>query len=255
MESLWPIIIIWVLFAIFGRKRQPRRPATTLEPRAPAPRSSQQQKGGFLDELNKALEELKRAERQALKPAARAAGEPRTSAGAARSYLEQRRQAAQGGGGSKGGRLKPGQRLEVYLPGAPVPERVTRPQPSPLLDEDEDLSSEQEQAVSLEGIADYDDEAEQVAAARAKAAERVARREESSEDLSATQLARRAERAPATAIGSVSEHRDWHLRVAADRADQPVRAPRASPLARWADGTIRSAVVLSEILGRPAGDR
>lgn len=44
-------------------------------------------------------------------------------------------------------------------------------------------------------------------------------------------------------------------RVIAGPVTQVVHSVRVNPLRRYADGTLRSAVVLSEILGRPIADR
>lgn len=138
--------------------------------------------------------------------------------------------------------------------------------PRGLDDDDADKSSEDELVASLEGV-DYDEQAEQLVGARRRGADREVRRDVSVEELSAEQVTRRAARVD-EAIGGRAEHEEWHERVQARDVQprpgqvpgapapaRPVGAARASLLARFATGSVRDAVVLSEILGRPRGAR
>jgi hypothetical protein len=119
---------------------------------------------------------------------------------------------------------------------------------------------------SLEGVA-YDEQAERLVEARRRGADREVRRDVSLEGLSAEQATRRAARVD-EAIGGRAEHEEWHKRVQVrDVQPRPGQVPgapapvrpggtaRAGPLARFATGSVRDAVVLSEILGRPRGVR
>ena len=114
-----------------------------------------------------------------------------------------------------------------------------------------DMSSE-ETVVSLEGK-DYDNEAEAIIARRRAAAERQVRDESSQEELSTLQRARREARQDVT-IGSQAEHDEWHAQLAAGAPEDATRRG-ANPLARFTDGSLRSALILGEILGRPRGER
>ncbi len=251
MEGLWPLIILWVLaMLIGGRKKRP--PAGTPAPGGEAPGPQ-----GLSGDLLSALQQLKRAEQEARQrampgsapppPPPAPVAEPSARSARATAYLEERKR--------KGGTtIKRGQRLDVFTPGPARPDRAVRRPVRPLEDDDADKSSEFEPVVeTLEGR-DYDDEAQRIIDERRKVAERHA---VSSEDLSEAQLARRGERAD-VAIGGRAEHKEWHDRVAGTTAPQPGRAGEAKPrgrLARFADGSARSAIVLSTILGRPLSAR
>ena len=212
-----------------------------------------------MGELSRALAELKRAEQEVLQdrkappPGQPAAG---PDAATARRALEQRKAApsvVRGQGAIRAGVAKGGDLVKrrVFMPKPkPAPGRVNRP-----VEYDPDQAFEDPTIISLEGL-DYDAAAEQVVQTRIKAAElRDAQREDASlEEMSAAQLARRADRAPAAAIGGKTEHEAWH-----QRRDAVVKAPEAKPaasrLSRFGGGRIREAIVLSEILGRPVGER
>jgi hypothetical protein len=139
----------------------------------------------------------------------------------------------------------------VFLPGEGRRKPVVRPQ-RPLEDDDAEKSSEDASVMSLEGT-DYDLEAEQIAAARWKAADRGARSEGSAEVLRAAQAARRAGRTPVP-LGTAAEHAAWYQEIGAAPPPKPAQ-PRRGRLARWADGSVKGAVVLGEILGRPGSAR
>jgi hypothetical protein len=246
MEGLWWIVALWVIAALFGGRR--RRPASP-------PAETGESGSGLSNEFLRALEELKRAEQEAERRLTGTAPQQReapTSVAAASTereakyYLEQRKQAARR-------KVQPGQRLEVFVPrGEPARGRPPRRSARPLETAADTRSSEIEPVVVPLESRDYDEEAQRIVAERRRAAEREG---VSIEGLSEAQLARRGER-PAVAIGGAAEHAEWHERLeATGRA--PARAGRAerNPLARFADGSLRSAVVLSEILGPPLGER
>ncbi len=254
MEGLWPIIILWVLAALFsGKKKKPQAPGASATGGAPGARQD------LSTDLASALEQLKQAElkvvrQQESRPQqeARERAAPdrdareRAAKERAQAYLEQQRRKA-------AGRPASGKRGQVFLPGGQAgghADRVVRRPVRALEDDDADKSSELEPAVvTLEGR-DYDEEAERIVAERRKAAERHS---VSREALSEGQMARRAER-PAVAIGGQDEHAAWHQRAEIGKA--PAAAPKAvSPLARYADGSLRSAMILSEVLGKPLAER
>lgn len=240
MENLWPILILWVAAAIFSaaRKKRPQPPRAETAPGEPQP--------SLFGDLNRALEQLKRAEEEARR---KQQGEsPRLlqdDAAHAKAYLEQRKQATQG-------RKKP--ERKVFLPKEKPARasRITRA-PMPLADDDADKSSETEAVEVL----DYDAEAEAVARVRLRPADQRTRRDVSVEEMSEEQVARRTADRGGAAIGGATEHREWHQRQVADaqtlRASVP--APRRGVLARFADGSLRGAIVLGEILGRPVSGR
>ncbi len=239
MENLWPILILWVAAAIFSaaRKKRPQPPRAEAAPGEPQP--------SLFGDLNRALEQLKRAEEEARR---KQQGEsPRLlqdDAAHAKAYLEQRKQAAQG-------RKQP--ERKVFLPKEKPARasRITRA-PMPLADDDADKSSETEAVEVL----DYDAEAEAVARLRLRPADQGTQRDVSVEGMSEKQAARRSAR-PAVAIGGVAEHAQWHERqvVDAQTLRTSVPAPRRGVLARFADGSLRGAIVLGEVLGRPASGR
>lgn len=239
MENLWPILILWVAAAIFSaaRKKRPQPPRAEAAPGEPQP--------SLFGDLNRALEQLKRAEEEARR---KQQGEsPRLlqdDAADAKAYLEQRKQAAQG-------RKQP--ERKVFLPKEKPARasRITRA-PMPLADDDADKSSETEAVEVL----DYDAEAEAVARLRLRPADQGTQRDVSVEGMSEKQAARRSARPP-VAIGGVAEHAQWHERqvVDAQTLRTSVPAPRRGVLARFADGSLRGAIVLGEVLGRPASGR
>ncbi len=248
MEGLWPLIILWVLaMLIGGRKKRP--PAGTPAPGGEAPGPQ-----GLSGDLLSALQQLKRAEQEARErampgsaPPPAPVAEPSARAARAKAYLEERKR--------KGGAtIKRGQRLDVFTPGPARADRAVRRPVRSLEDDDADKSSEFEPVVeTLEGR-DYDDEVQRIIDERRKVAERHA---VSREELSEAQLARRGQRSD-VAIGGRAEHKEWHDRIASTAAPQPGSAGEAKPrgrLARFADGSARSAVILAEILGEPLGSR
>ena len=117
-----------------------------------------------------------------------------------------------------------------------------------------------EDVSTVEGVADYDEDAGRIIEARrqAVAARRQRREERSAEELTPEQLARRGARQD-IAIGGKAEHDAWHLEMRATETAQQLRRgsdgadKAARVLRRLADGSARGAVVLSEILGRPRG--
>jgi hypothetical protein len=254
MEGLWPILILWVVFALLGGARKKRPPQRTPGVGS-SPEEARLAGGSMMDQMRRAMEELKRAQEEAKRRS-----EAGASAGGqqelAREWLEQRE-----------AKRKPERRPEpprrrtaavqkverkVFLP--KPQERVVRRPVRPLEDDDADKSSEDATVVSLEG-GDYDEEAERLVAERRKAFDRGGRTEASAEQLTAAQLQRRASR-PAIALGGAAEHKAWHDQIVAMPAAGPAApAKRRPPLTRLADGTVRGAVVLSEILGKPLGER
>jgi hypothetical protein len=123
---------------------------------------------------------------------------------------------------------------------------------APLPDADADGQSSEDVA-SLEGF-DYDEQAEKIIATRRLATEhREARVDASSEGLSTLQQARRAGRQD-LAIGGAAEHAEWHDAIGLTGESAKSVKP-AQGLGRFADGTARSAMILSELLGPPVGQR
>ncbi len=242
--GFWPIVVFAIIAMLLGGGK--KKTGRTTAP----PVDGEQGGGGLMSELSKALEELKRAEREA------ARGEDATTAPTAPPPAPTVRRTSvriQGGVARelKGGELV---RRQVFMP-KPKPSRpaggrfVRATQPDP------DQAFEDPTVVSLEQR-DYDDEAEKVVTAReAFAARRAARREESVEEMSAAQKARRADRAPAQAIGGRAEHAAWHEREEAATAGAAVATPAAGRLGRFVRGRMKDAVVLSEILGKPVSQR
>lgn len=235
MESLWPIIVLWIVFSLLGARK--KRQQSTLPPGPTPADATRQVQGGFMEEMQRALEEMKRAAAEQGGQRPKSAGQQETAA----RYLEQRKMAA-------AGRRR---QSAVFLPGEGRRKPVVRPQ-RPLEDDDAEKSSEDEGVVSLEG-SDYDRGADQIAAERAQAADRGARMVGEAEVMSAAQLARRAQRTPVP-LGTASEHAAWHKAIGSPAAAAVV-AQRPGRLGRWADGSLRGAVVLAEILGRPGGTR
>lgn len=159
---------------------------------------------------------------------------------AARRKIERR-----GRGSGAGDRDKKPER-KVYHP-KPVEGRGTsRKQPRYQIEIGGDPT-----VATLEGR-DYDEDAERVVAARRQVAER---RSVSSEALTEAQAARRAGRVEVEPDAE-KRHVEFHGRMAASAAPAPATAVRrSSPLARFADGSLRSAIVLATILNRPVGER
>lgn len=251
--GIWPLIVMAVVAMLLSGKKKPQRSG----PAAPA--GGGESGGGLMSELSRALEELKRAEQEALRgrEAPRQLSPGETSPQAPRQPAQQQRRAvaksitrgqAAPGGGAKGGDLI---KRQVYLPkGKPLPRRTERP-----VETDPDEAFEDPTIISLEGL-DYDDDAARLVDARIRAAalRDVSREDTSLEEMSAAQLSRRADRAPAEAIGGKAEHAAWHARRDAVTT-APAPQPAASRLSRFGGGRMRDAIILSEILGRPVGDR
>jgi len=237
MESLWPIIILWIVFSLLGARK--KRQQRTLPGPAPADATRQAQ-GGFMQEMQRALGEMKRtAEAHGQQQQRHKAAEQEASAAR---YLAQRKLAS---AGRRGGQSAP------FPPGEARRKSLVRPQ-RPLEDDDAEKSSEDADVVSLEG-SDYDLGAERIAAVRKKAADRGARTGGSAEAMTAAQVARRAQRTPVP-LGTATEHAAWHKEIGA-KVVAPAAPRRPERLGRWADGSLRGAVVLAEILGRPGGVR
>ena len=243
-SGIWPVLIFWAVFALIGRaaaankKRAQQQQQPGTGDRAPGTGTVAQ--GGLFAELKRAMEELKRAEAEQRGQAEqRSQTEQRTIAPPAPVFdrEEQQRQLAR-------------KYLEKKKQEA-ARKRAARAKPFAPLPDAADMSSE-DGVVSLEGQ-DYDHEAEAIIQKRRAAAERRQREETSSEELSDQQLARRAARHD-VAIGTQAEHDDWHRQLAASEGPASQRAP-AGPLDRFKDGSLRSAVILGEILGGPAGGR
>lgn len=243
--NIWVLLIIWAAIMILSPKKKRPQPGATGPAGAGEPT-------GLMGQLNRALEELKRAEQEAL---ARRQGTepPRLPPAAPRSGPAPKAAAYRLGTRGEGA---PTVKRQVYYPkGKAVakPGRSVAPRP---IEFDPDQSFEDPTVISLERL-DYDEDAEQLIQARRAAAEqRDGSREDGSvEGMSAAQLARRADRAPAEAIGGIAQHEAWHQKRDAMIAPAPAAEQRSRGLARFAGGRARDAIVLSEILGRPVGDR
>jgi hypothetical protein len=241
-EFPWAIVVfLGVALLLGGRRKTPPQASRRQEsPHEPAP--------SLFGELGRALEQLKRAEAEARR-APQHDVSPRLvqdDAGRAKAYLEQRKQTLKGKA-----RIERKAMVPREQPARPSRAMVSR-SAMPLVDDDADKSSE---AVSLV-TRDYDDDGQQIVAARLSAVDRGARPAGDSEALSATQAARRSAR-PAVAIGGAAEHTQWHQGQAADAQTgrSSVQAPRRGVLARFANGSLRGALVLSEVLGPPVGER
>lgn len=256
MEGLWPIIIFAVIAMLFGGgKKRPRQTTGVVASEREASAQT-----GLMGELNRALQELKQAEREALE---RREGGGDDDEGPLFMQLPKRpsitvrppapkapREQGASSGGTRGGELV---RRKVHLP-KPKPAGAPARPKRPAFAEDPDQAFEDPTVISIEGK-DYDHEAERIVAQRRAAAERGAREETSNEGMSAQQAARRGDRAPAQAIGGKAEHEEWHQRMAAAGQQPAEAARRRSPLGRFATGRARDAVVLSEILGKPLSER
>lgn len=229
--NFWPIVVVWILAVLLGRRKQPARPPASSEKPAIEPPSA------VMGELSRALQELKQAEDLARKKESARPGQGGGSK--AQAYLEHRKQQARG---------------KVFLPqGKPArPGRAKHPSLA-FEDDDADKSSE---ATDVE-VRDYDEEADRIVQARRKLADRGERAQVSLEELSPQQAARRGAVQEGRAIGGAAEHAEWHARQPpeAQAREGTGEAPRRGRLARFADGSMRGALVLSEILGRPMGER
>ena len=252
--GIWPILIFAVLALLLGGgKKKPQRSGTATP-------AGSGEGGGLMSELNRALQELKRAEQEAVRKyeAPRQLSPGEASAQAPRQPAQQQRRVvtksvargqAAPGSGAKGGDLI---KRQVYMPKAkPAPRKTARP-----VEFDPDQSFEDPTVISLERL-DYDDDAEQLVKARIRAAELrdVAREDASVEEMSSAQLARRADRAPAQAIGGQTEHDAWHQRRDAQLVAPAAAKPAVRRLGRFGGTRMRDAIILSEILGRPVGER
>jgi hypothetical protein len=243
MDAFWPIVILWVVLTVVGARKKKPRSQAPVPPRPRAEPAAGRGQGGFLEEMKRALEEMQRAAEE--EERRRAAGGGAGGQASAEAWLETRRQ-----------------ETRATLPAksrgrSPAPARrkpVQRPQ-RPLEDDDADKSSEDPSVASMEGV-DYDADAERIAEERARAADRGAREEVAASAMSSAQLARRGGR-QAVALGGAAEHAEWHRAVATAAAPAPAKAAprRNARLSRWADGSLLGALVLSEVLGRPPGDR
>ena len=234
MDAIWPIVILWVVLTVLGSRKKKAQAAAAAPPRSsggPPPNAQ----GGFLEEMRRSLEEMQRAAAEQGRGKRVAPGPPATLT--AETWLESRRQL--GGAGQS--------RVTAAMRRKPA-QRSTRP----LDDDDAEKSSEDAAVASLE-VTDYDTEVETLVAQRAKAADRGGRAEGSAEGMSEVQSARRVGRQPVP-IGTVKEHAAWHQEIGVPAAAAATARARG-PLARWADGSLRGAVVLSELLGRPVGER
>jgi hypothetical protein len=236
MDAIWPIVILWVVLTVLGARKKKARTQAPVPPRpaaggGPAPSGQ----GGFLEEMRRSLEEMQRAAAEQGRGKGAAPSAPATLP--AETWLESRRQL--GGAGQS--------RLTTPMRRKPVV-RPTRP----LDDDDAEKTSEDATAASLE-VTDYDAELEQLVAKRAKDADRGGRAEGSAEGMSVAQAARRGGREPVP-IGTVKEHAAWHQQIGAPAA-AAAGARGRGPLGRWADGSLRGALILSEVLGRPVGER
>lgn len=242
MEGLWPILILWALAALLGGKK--KRPAPPPGPESPL----EEERAEFGNELQRALAELKNAEAEAKRRAAAitATASPRTTSETrAAEYLEGRKARGRQA-------IGPGQRLEVFTPKDKSRERSVRRPVRPIESADDSMSSEIEPVViSLEGVTDYDLEAEAIVERRRKAAEQ---REHGSDALTSAQVSRRGERLAAP-IGGAKQHAGFHARLDALPAPAVVDSSTRHPLARFGDGSVRSAIILAEILGRPVGEK
>lgn len=251
------IIVIGVIWSLISAaaKKKPRPPGELLPPG-----QGQQRAGGLMGELGRALEELKRAEAEArgLQLPASEQLPPRVPETMpeqkARAYLAE--QKARGEVRTAGARHTDAQvvKRQVFVP---KPRQAPK-RPSVRVPVEDDMSSEDPSVTSMEGR-DYDNEAEKIILARRQRADRGVRRDSSSEELSALQIARRADRTP-RAIGGKVQHEDWHQRrdaaLTAEAAElRAASAKGANPLARYATGRVRDAIVLSEILGKPVSER
>ena len=239
--GIWPVLIFWAVFALIGRAAAANKKKGLAPRPANAPQAGERApQTGLLGELRRAMEELKRAELEQ-----RAQADQRTQIEVfqqppgedderkrqrARQFLEKKKAEALQKRAAK-------QALPVRRKAAPLPDSA-------------DMSSEASVA-PLEGR-DYDDEAEAIISKRRAAAERHGRDESSLEELTELQRSRRAGR-PDEAIGTQAEHDAWHTQLGSEAP--PARRAGKGPLARFADGSLRSAVILGEILGRPKGER
>ena len=241
--GIWPLLIFWAVFALIGRaaaaNKKKAMEARLREQAGGEPATPERApQGGLLGELKRAMEELKRAELEQ------------------RGQLQQRTQIEVFEQPADQEELRKRERARQVLEKKQAEalqkraEKQAQRRVQPLPDA-ADMSSE-ETVVSLEGK-DYDNEAEAIIARRRAAAERQVRDESSQEELSTLQRARREARQDVT-IGSQAEHDEWHAQLAAGAPEDATRRG-ANPLARFTDGSLRSALILGEILGRPRGER
>lgn len=208
-NPVW-FFVAWVLIVgIFGKKKkreEPKAPSAPAKPEGQVAASS-----GPMGELVRALAELKAAE-QAARRGTPSAAEPGRHA-QAKAYLDARKVAAMK-------RRPSAQKREVFLP---------KPRPSLTLEDDQSESLETTDADAT----DFDEEAERIAAERARAAEEWAREPSPDEQ-------RRLVEKPTTQTAP---------------AETASAAQGRHPLARFATGRVRDVVVLGAILGRPVGER
>ncbi len=228
-----PIIILWAAAVIFGKKkRQAQRPGATESQRSLSPDPDAGAiRGAAATDLARALEALKAAEESARHPRpASTLHEAPTRQGTApglmpdqteraRAYLETRKAQARS-------HLARQPQREVFQP------KSSKARTRLSLEDHSELSQD-----ALEGdTTDFDDDAVRIADARLKEAEDFERVLAPGESR---RMAARITAAPAPAPAVA----------------RPTPAPAASVLSRFATGRLRDAVILSEILGRPMGER
>jgi hypothetical protein len=200
-SSPWPILIFWGLFVLLARvakkkAQPPRKPLARFE----APDSSRVELG---DALQRAMEKLKQAEREA--------------------------QARRTGGQAVR------RTVSAMVPSA---RPLVRPSARLVLEDHSAQSQESEPEV-----VDYDDDAAQLEEKRVREASEAFERSPEDEPAGPfTRIAPSLRAAPPSAAAA----------FALPSARPPVRR---NALARFADGSLKGAVILSEILGRPISDR
>jgi hypothetical protein len=242
MEGIWPLVIIWVLFSIFGsRKKRGQGPAAGSQGEMPGgfePRTPDSRPQSLPDQFRAALEELKRAEQEAMRGRQQPSLPTEPPARAAAPTMAER----------QAKKFAP----RTFAPRPAQGKFVRRQASLPVAEADESS----EDVTTVEGLADYDEEAEAIIQKRRAAADRLStRRPGSIEEMTPEQAARRSSR-PDLAIGSRQEHDEWHVQMQAteigvDRAEKK----RRNPLAKYADGTMKSVIILNEILGRPKAEQ
>lgn len=214
-NPIWPIIILWAVAAIFGKKKKPvPRPGASAGPAGSGPGAAiGAMSGAVATDLAHALQALKAAEASARHAAAPDAMPDQ--AARARAYLESRKAQAP----QRRAQLPP--QREVFFP---------KPRPSLVLEDDSDQSQETGDADAT----DFDDQAEGIVNARLKEAEEFSR-------VLAPDESRRLSVRPAASPST------------AEAPAAPALA--GGILARFATGRARDALILGEILGRPMGER
>jgi len=108
---------------------------------------------------------------------------------------------------------------------------------------------------AAEDATDYDEEAVRVVAERQRDVERLALAEASAEELTVEQLGRRPARVIVPALAAPPVARISTAPASEIGSALAPAAPRRRVLGRFADGSPRGAILISEILGRPVGER